>query len=129
LCHKDTVEEHQQQLSEEELIMEEEEEKDVASLVHSIDDPLMAFNADTARGSIRFLNEAIREIGDEIQKEWNTLLHCGANDDDDIHNSIRNNGDNNDNINHRILHLQSHDSIESSSSFPADELSLSIPTL
>jgi hypothetical protein len=108
----------------------EEEGEDIASLVHSIDDPLMAFNADTARGSIRFLNEAIREIGDEIQREWNILIHCGANhDDDDINNNNGNNYDNDqdNNISYHILHLQSNDSMESSS-FPVED-SLSIPTL
>jgi len=121
--------ENQRQLHE-----EEEEEEDIASLVHSIDDPLMAFNADTARGSIRFLNEAIREIGDEFQREWNILIHCGANHrddhDDDINNSEGNNDVNDDhdnNISYHIRHLQSNDSMESSS-FPVDD-SLSIPTL
>jgi len=64
-----------------------EEEEDIASLVGSIDDPLM-LSANAAMNSFRFLNYAIREIGDGLQREWGSARNILATSEQDVPEDI-----------------------------------------
>ena len=84
-----------EQLSQRHLLGDYYDIDDAASLV-SIEDPLTSFDADAAKSSLRFMGEAIREIGDGLHREWNSARcilrrwEAGAEDDEIIGNDVTN---------------------------------------